>query len=161
MLKIFNNLEPFFEDVFREISVREYGQLRWVSPPTASSILKELEKENLLLRKQRRIYLFFRANREFSLFQDLARAYWRSKLIKELEPLIKQTLYKKSILFGSISKVENSINSDIDLFISIPKREIDLKQIEKKLNRKIQIHFQDSLKNLNLKKNIGEGITIK
>ena len=48
MLKIFNELKPFFEDVYREISVREYAKLTKVSPPTASTILKKYEKDNNL-----------------------------------------------------------------------------------------------------------------
>ena len=49
MLDIFNRLKPFFEDTAAEISVRQYAKSIRVSPPTASKVLKELHKENLLL----------------------------------------------------------------------------------------------------------------
>jgi len=45
MLNIINSLMPFFEDCYRRINVREYSRLRKSSPPTASKILFELNKE--------------------------------------------------------------------------------------------------------------------
>lgn len=51
MLKIFNNLEPFFENNYKRINVREYARLKKISPPTASKLLSELQKEDLLERE--------------------------------------------------------------------------------------------------------------
>lgn len=161
MLKIFYNLEPFFEDVYRELSVREYGRLRKISPPTASKILKHLARENLLIRKRHGIYLVFRANSEYHLFRDLATAYWREKLFHLLEDLHKEVLFKPIILFGSIAKVENTKNSDIDIYIDTPPKKVDTKTIENKLKRKMQIHFKDSSKNKNLLENIKKGMRIR
>src|SRR3989338_5283088 len=109
MLKIFYNLEPFFEDAYRELSVREYGRLRKISPPTASKILKSLAKGNLLISKKQGIYLVFRANNECHLFKDLAVAYWREKLFHLLEGIHKEVLFKSVILFGSIAKDADSL----------------------------------------------------
>ena len=161
MLKLFYLLELFFEDVYSEISVREYGRKRKLSPPTASKILKEYEKEKLLISSQKGIYLFFRANKENSLFKDLAKSYWKYKLHAETGELHQKILFKNIILFGSLSKVENTKDSDIDLFVDIPRKNIDLKNIEKKLNRKVELHFRESLKNPNLKKNIESGLRIR
>ena len=72
MLKIFNGLNPFFEDVYREISVREYAKEIGISPPTASKMLKEFETEKLLLSNKKGIYIYFRANKENYLFKNLA-----------------------------------------------------------------------------------------
>ena len=160
MLKIFYNLELFFEDVYRELSVREYGRLRKFSPPTASKILKELAKENLLIRKKQGIYLVFRANNEYHLFKDLATAYWREKLFYLFEDIHKEVLFKPITLFGSIAKTENTKNSDIDIYIDMPPKKINTKAIESKLKRKIQIHFSDSAKNENLLENIKKGVII-
>jgi predicted nucleotidyltransferase len=70
-------------------------------------------------------------------------------------------LYQKTIIFGSIAKVENTKDSDIDIFLDIPEEQINLSKIEKNFGRKIQIHFKDSLKNKNLKENIEKGIRIR
>ncbi|MBS3102604.1 nucleotidyltransferase domain-containing protein [Candidatus Woesearchaeota archaeon] len=161
MLKIFNNLEPFFEDVYREFSVREYGRLRKISPPTASKILKGLATGSLLISKKQGIYLVFRANNECHLFKDLAVAYWREKLFHLLEGIHKEVLFKSVILFGSIAKAENTKDSDVDLYIDMAPKQIDTKHIETKLKRKMQIHFRDSSKNENLLENIKKGIKIR
>ena len=49
MLKIINNLKPFFEDCYRRINIREYSRLMKISPPTASKLLYKFNKEGLLL----------------------------------------------------------------------------------------------------------------
>jgi predicted nucleotidyltransferase len=160
MLKIFNSLELFFEDVFVEISVREYAKLKNISPPTASKLLKDFAKEGLLIENQRGIYIYFRANRESNLFKDLASAYWRNKLYNLFQDIHDKFLYKQLILFGSIAKTENTIKSDVDIYVDLPKKKIDLNIIEKKLKRNIQIHFREQTKNVNLYKNIKKGLII-
>ena len=160
MLDIFNKLEPFFEDVYREIAVREYSRDRKTSPPTASKLLKEFSKEGILIMREDRNLLLFRANRENYLFKDLATTYWRDLLSKELRPIRERLLFKRIILFGSIYKAENRIDSDIDLFVDIKPTKIDFSTIEKRLRRKIQIHFENALKNEHLRANMEEGVEI-
>ena len=160
MLEIFNNLNPFFQDVFREVSVREYARMKKISPPTASSILKGFTKENILIMRKERNLLLFRADKETSLFRDLAIAYWRSTLKKAFEPLREKLLFKKLILFGSISKVENNADSDVDMFVDINHTKLDVSFIEKVLKRKVQIHFSSVLHNKDLEANIKKGIEI-
>ena len=56
MLNIINNLKPFFEDCYGRINVREYARIIKISPPTASKILLELNKEGLLLMENDKNY---------------------------------------------------------------------------------------------------------
>lgn len=161
MLNIFYLLEPFFKDVYREISVREYAKLKRISPPTASKILKNFEKEELLISSKKGIYLFFRANKEHFLFSELSRLYWHCILFNATRDFHKRVLFRKIILFGSLAKVENTKDSDVDLYIDIERRDINVENIEKNLKRKVQLHFKDSLKNINLKNNIEGGIVIR
>lgn len=160
MLKIFNSLSIFFEDSYREVNVREYARLLDISPPTASSLLKKYAKENLLKFKQDRIYLLYRANRENKLFIDLLNAYYRQKLSNLVEFLSQEFNYKSIILFGSISKGEANIDSDIDIFIDSNSKEINLNSFEKILKRKIELHFKPKLNNTELKSNIKNGIIL-
>ncbi len=160
MLDIFNKLRPFFEDVFREISVREYARLCKISPPTASTILKKFAQEGLLLQRAERNLLLFRAKRDQSLLHDMAIAYWRNILKKSLEPLREKFVFKKMILFGSIAKGENTKESDIDLFVDMKHTSIVTFDIEKTLKRKIQFHFSDALHNKNLTQAIRKGVEI-
>ncbi len=67
------------------------------------------------------------------------------------------------ILFGSYSRGEDTINSDIDLAIIGRKEKLmDLERFEKMLERKIIINFYSSLKEVHkdLRENICNGIVI-
>lgn len=160
MLNIFNNLRPFFEDVYREIAVREYARMQKISPPTASNILKGLAKEGILMQRNERNLLLFRANRENSLFRDITLAYWRHLLKMAFKPLREKLLFRKIVLFGSIAKVENKIDSDIDVFVDMKYKNVDVSPIEKAVKRKLQLHFSDALRNEYLKVNIEKGVEI-
>lgn len=161
MLKIFNELKQFFEDVYREISVRQYAKEVKISPPTASKKLKEFVKEGILILNKRGIYFYFKANREEFIFKQLARLYWYSVLNPITEKIHGEIAYKRIILFGSLSKAENTIKSDVDLYLETEERKIDITNLQKLLNREIQLHFIKSIKNENLKKNIEQGIIIR
>ena len=63
-------------------------------------------------------------------------------------------------MFGSIVKIENTLSSDVDLFVNIKHTEIDISKVEKVLKRKVQLHFSNSLNNNNLKFNIEKGVEI-
>lgn len=161
MLELLNRFKPFFEDTHREYSVREYARLCNLSPPTASSFLKRTEKDGITISRKQGMYIYYRANRESSFFRDIAKAYWRSTLKSMFYKLNKDFVFKKPILFGSISKGDNTSESDIDLFVNIEKRDLNLSEIEKKLKRKIQVHFRESIKNEHLRNNIEKGVVIE
>jgi predicted nucleotidyltransferase len=161
MLKIFNTLKPFFEDVFREISVREYAREQNISPPNASKILKDLENEGLLISKTLGRYIFFRVNRESPTFKEFAKLYWQTLLKSLTQEIYEEMGFRKIVLFGSIAKIENTKNSDVDLFIDADEAKLDIFGLEAKLNRPVQLHFKKELKNKLLKENIKNGILIK
>ena len=66
------------------------------------------------------------------------------------------------MLFGSFQRGEDVEDSDIDLFVEACKMDLDLNSYEKKLNRKIQIHFRKCFGKLpeELKNNIINGIVL-
>jgi len=144
MLEIINNLSPFFEDCYRRISVREYAKLIKVSPPTASKILMEYNKEGLLKKQEDRNYLFFFANKESRTFIELSRIYWEDKLKEFVEEIEKTAVNPTIVLFGSLSKAETTSNSDVDIAIIAHKKELNMKDFEKKLKRDLQIFWFDS-----------------
>ncbi|MBU2633901.1 MAG: nucleotidyltransferase domain-containing protein [Nanoarchaeota archaeon] len=158
MLKIINELKPFFEDCYRDINVRGYARIQKISAPTASTVLKKYSSEGLLKYEEDKGYLLFRANRESAILRDLSKIYWRMKL-KDLIDYLDDLNVKFVILFGSISKLENNKLSDIDLFISSNKM-INVKHYENILKRKIQIFSYkniNDIKNKELKNNILNG----
>ncbi len=67
------------------------------------------------------------------------------------------------ILFGSYSRADDTINSDIDIAVLGRKdKQIDLTKYEGVLERKINLNFYDSFKNIhkNLKENLCNGIVL-
>src|SRR4030067_2037353 len=160
MLDIINSLKPFFEDCYRRINVREYSRLMKKSPPTASKLLADYRGLGMLVSDRDRNYIFYYTNKNSKDFMDLSRVYWRHKLSEVIEYLNKELLNPVVILFGSLSKAEVKIDSDIDLCIFSHKKRINLKDFEKKFKRKIQILFYNSFKDINnqeLKNNIYNG----
>lgn len=163
MLNIINNLNPFFEDCYRRISVREYSRLINVSPPTASKILSSLEKDNLLIREKDRNYLFFHANKENKKFVDLSKIYWYGQLSGLVSHIEEKLIDPTLILFGSLSKAETMKDSDIDLAIIGHKKDLDLQKFEKLLKRKIQLFWFNSIEDIKdkeLKNNILNGYVL-
>lgn len=164
MLKIINNLKPFFEDCYRRISVREYAKIINVSPPTASKLLSYYNSEKLLLKSRYRNLLLFSANIQTKLFIDLSRIYWSEKLKGLVEFMGKKLISPSIVLFGSLSKAEVKLDSDIDLAIFTHKKELDIKSFEKKLKKEIRIFWFRSLKEIKspeLANNIINGHVLK
>jgi hypothetical protein len=165
MLDILNNLKPFFEDCYKEIGVREYSRIVKISPPTASKLLKDFETEGFLKKREERGFLLFRTNRENSVLRDFSRIYWRIKLANLINHLNSEFHNPTIILFGSLSKLEVSSSSDIDITILTRiKKNTNLDKYEKELGRKIQLFRFDSSAKINskeLKNNIFNGYLIE
>jgi len=164
MLKIINDFELFFEDCYREISVREYAREMKVAAPTASKMLKGFAKEGLLYMRAERGFIFFRANRESLVLRNLSRIYWGEKLEGLVEYIWDSVHPDSVVLFGSLSKLEVSSRSDIDIAIFGGfKKEIDLKNFEKKLGKEIQSFVFESLDKVNkeLRDNMIEGYILR
>ncbi len=165
MLRLLIELEPFFRNNYIRINVREYARIAKISPPTASKLLSNMQKEGLLKYEKDKNYKYYRADREGSLFAELSRIYWllqirRSGLTAYAE---KELISPVVLLFGSFSKAEVKKDSDIDLAVFTPsKKTLDLKPFENKLKRKIQIFMFKSRKEAGeeLLNNILNGVII-
>ena len=148
MLKIINNLSPFFEDCYRRISVREYAKIAGISPPTSSKLLVSYWKDGLLKNEEDRNYKFFYANKQSEIFIKLSNIYWGIRLNEFIELIKKRVISPTVILFGSLAKAEAKIDSDIDIAIISSKKEIDIKYLEKKLKRNIHLFWFKSIKEI-------------
>lgn len=164
MLKIINELSPFFEDCYRRINVREYAKLMSISPPTASKILDSYYSESLLLKEKFRNYIMFYANKDSKQFTDLSRIYWSIKLKELVDIMEKKLIAPTIVLFGSLSKAETKADSDIDLAVFAHKKDLKTELFEKKLKRKVEIFWFRSIKdikNKELANNIINGYKLK
>ena len=148
MLKILNILRPFFEDCYRRVGVREYAKIIGVSPPTASKILREMEKEGLLMAENEMGRVLYHAEKSCRDFIDLSRIYWRRSLRAVIELLERESLGGHIILFGSLSKAEANKDSDVDIAIFGEKKAIDISTFEKRIGRKIHLFWFRSWESL-------------
>ncbi len=168
MFKELNILKLFLEEPTREFNVREIARILKIAPATASSKLKTLEKKGLLKVRKERLLDLYKANSEEEFYKDLKifyniRKLKESGLIKELNRFyLKPTI----IFFGSGSKGEDTLDSDLDLLVISEKTKdfLDKKIFEEKLNRKIQLFIVrdvNGLRNKHLVNNILNGITLQ
>jgi|TARA_Y100000310_G_scaffold345857_1_gene471568 predicted nucleotidyltransferase len=131
--------------------------------PSVTLHIKRLVKEDLIEKIEEGIYPSYIAtnNEIFKLYKrnDIIIRIHESGLTEFLEG---EFTPDAIILFGSASRGEDIENSDIDLLIISKKKPVNLMKFEKKLNRKINILYESSTKNLpnELLNNIINGIVI-
>lgn len=152
MFKELNNLKIFFESPTREFNVREFARILKISPATASTLLRKYAKEDLIIERKDRNFIFYKANLESEYYQNAKKYYIiikirESGLIEELNKFyIKPTI----ILFGSVSNGMDVENSDLDLVV-ISEKKAEFKEtekFEKNLKREIQIFSVKDIKEL-------------
>jgi predicted nucleotidyltransferase len=151
--------------VGEELSQRDIAKMLKVSPTAISNSVKKLKKENLIKIKKTKNINFISFNRDYKKAIQLKRVenlkfIYSSGLIDFIEENLAGSTI---ILFGSYSKGEDTIKSDIDIaIIENKKKDIQFEKFEKILFRKININFYDSWKDINkhLRNNILNGVVI-
>lgn len=115
-------------------------------------------------KKGGRKFPLYRADLDNKIFKKYKIIYNISIILEsKLIEFIEEKLMPKSIvLFGSYSRGEDTETSDVDLFVECKEEELDLKVFEKKLGRKIELHFKENftLYPKELKNNIINGIVL-
>jgi len=160
-------LRLLFINVGILLNQRAIAKILQVSPPAVMKAIPEMEKNDLIKIKQdknsRRWSI--ELNRENHRVMQLKRAdnlkfIYESELADFIE---KEFAGATIILFGSYSRGDDTINSDIDIAIIGRKEKlVNLEKFEKILQRKIVINFYDSFDKIhkNLKENIFNGIVL-
>ncbi|MBS3092060.1 nucleotidyltransferase domain-containing protein [Candidatus Pacearchaeota archaeon] len=165
-------IEYFIREPEKVFHVRELSKLLRKSPTTISKYLKEYEKEKVLSSENKLNHLFFKANLDNQAFKDIKLNYNLSLLNKSglIDYLDKEFDYPEAIiLFGSFAKAENAKKSDIDLLIiTSHKKELNLKEFEKKIGNPIQLHLYSNkdielmkVKNKELLDNFVNGLILR
>jgi len=149
------------------LNQRQIANFLEVTPPAIMKAVPALEKENLIkIHKDKETKRWsIQLNRDNHKVMQLKRVdnlkqIYQTGLADFLE---KEFAGATIILFGSYSRGEDIINSDIDIaVIGRKNKPIDFTNYEKSLERKININFYDSLKNIhrNLKENLCNGILL-
>ena len=160
-------LRLLFVKAGTSLNQRQISKILEVTPPAVMKALPALEKENLIKIQQDKETKRWsiELNRDHHKIMQLKRAdnlkqIYESGLADFLE---KEFAGATIILFGSYSRGEDLINSDMDIAVIGRKdRLIDTANYEKLLERTININFYDSFKKIHkhLKENLCNGIML-
>ncbi len=156
----------FFVNPTVRLRVRQIEKTLKLPLPSVIRYCKELEKEGILKTLKTGNVVFYtadRINENFLLEKKLfnIKQVYKWGLVEH----IRKELHNPTIVvFGSYTKGEDIENSDIDLYIETSSRkEINLKEFENLLKRKIQIFSYRNIKevsNPHLANNIINGIVL-
>jgi len=168
MLEKYNRylfLRLFLDSPTEKFRVREIARHTHISPPSVMNYLKEFEKGGLIKKQTKNripFYYAIRDNPDFILYKKISIIFelHRSGLI---DYLWDKTSPEAIVLYGSFARGESIEDSDIDLFVLGKESLTNINVFEKKMNKRIHLLFNDSLKNVSkeLKNNILNGIILK
>lgn len=162
-------LEIFFDNPSSKHYLADISRNIKIAHTSVKNNLKELVKLKIILeekeKKGTRIFPVYKANFDSNLFKNYKfvnniSSIMDSGLINHIQDKI---MPKCIVLFGSYSRGEDFEGSDIDLFVESKEEKLDLKLFEKKLHRKIELHFKEDFNSYpkELKNNIINGIKLK
>jgi len=165
---VFKVAEVFFNEPTRThylIEISKKSRLAHTSAKQHLRTLKDLSIiEETSERKGKRIFPIYKANLESKEYKFYKNVYNRIVIVKSgfVEFLKDKLMPNVIVLFGSYSKGEDIEESDVDIFVGCKKEDIELIRFEKKINRKIQLHFNENFKSYSkeLKNNIINGFVL-
>lgn len=165
---MFKTLEVFFISPSKQHYLMDISRKIQLAHTSVKKNLDKLVKLGLITEsvenKGKRKFPFYKANSESRLFNKEKRIYnFYSVLNSGIIDFIEEKLMPKCIvLFGSYQRGEDKEDSDVDFFVECRENKIDVKKFEKKLSRKVQLHFKEKfdLYPKELKNNIINGTVL-
>ena len=147
------------------LSQREIAKALKVSPTAVSNAVKNLAEKNLITMEKTKTINFISFNRDNPKAIELKRVENLKQIyLSGLSDFLEEKLAGSTIIvFGSFSRGEDTKTSDIDIAVIRRKDKLlPLELYEKALNRKINVNFYDSWKEINkhLKNNILNGVIL-
>ncbi len=147
------------------LSQREIAKALAVSPTAVANAVKNLTKKNLIKLEKTKTINFISFNRDNPKAIELKRVEnLKQTYLSGLSDFLEEKLAGSTIiLFGSYARGEDTKTSDIDIaVIGRKEKPLTLESFEKALDKKININFYDSWKDIhkNLKNNILNGIIL-
>ena len=165
---MFKTTEIFFVEPTKKKYLMDISRSIGLAHTSVKKNLDKLVKLGLIIEsietKGERKFPLYKANIDNKSFK-------RHKMINNLSSLlesgiiefIEEKLMPKSIIvFGSYQRGEDTETSDIDIFVECKEEELSIGKFEKKLYRKIQLHFKEKFDSYpkELKNNIINGTTV-
>ena len=160
--------EVFFINPTKKHYLMDISRIIELAHTSVKNNLDKLVKMGFLIesveKKGDRKFPLYRANLDNKTFKKYKTIYNISVILQSrLIEFIEEKLMPRSIvLFGSYQRGEDIEKSDIDLFVECKKEEVDMSSFEKKLGRKIELHFNDNFNSYSkeLKNNIINGVVL-
>ena len=151
--------EHYLIDISRKIGLAHTSVKRNLAQLVKTGMVKEEVQ-----RKGTRKFPIYKASLENTAFRRYKMIWNLTTLFESglIDFMEKKLTPNSIVLFGSYRKGEDIEESDIDLFIETIEEELDLSAFEKKLARKIQLHFRKDFTGYpkELKNNIINGIVV-
>src|SRR3989344_4212998 len=147
---IYRILELFIDFPTKDFSVRGIARHLKLSHATVLKYINDLEKLGFVKKKEETLYPTYFANTQNKKYQFYKKNYLVSRIMDSgiIEFIQKETLSSSIILFGSGAKATFTEKSDIDIFVEAKESKLDITKYEKKLNRKLNILFEQNINNL-------------
>ena len=161
---IYKILELFIEYPNKDFSVRGIARQLKLSHATVLKYIVDLEKLILIKKKEATLYPTYFANTESQKYKFYKKNWLIFKITESgiIDYIQKEALPTSIILFGSGIKATFTEKSDIDIFVESNETKLGLTKYEKKLNRKINLLFEQNINNLSkeLRNNIINGVIL-
>jgi len=158
-----NVAEVFFKEPTKVHFIKEISRKIKLAPTSVRVHIKTLKKEGIIIKKEASPFNGLVANLDSSKFIFYKRASNLFSLFNLREAIINSIAPSAIILFGSYSMGEDTEDSDIDFIVlRKTKKEINIQEFEKSLNRKIHITYLNNINELdvNVKENAKRGVII-
>lgn len=161
-------MDVFFVNPTKKHYLMDISRTIRLAHTSVKKNLTQLKRLGLIIEETEtrggRNFPHYRAHRE-------TKAFKRQKIIHNLSAIfdsgliefIEEKLAPRSVLlFGSYLRGEDTEQSDIDVFIECGREEVDTSPFERKLGRKIELHFNEAFDSYpkELKNNIINGIVL-
>lgn len=157
-------LRVFFDEPNKKFQLRELSRITKISLPSIKKHVEMLSKEGLIVETKGGVYKGFKSS-----FSDKYRALKRNDLLIRLEEtgfleeLDERFTPDCIVLYGSGVEGMDDERGDIDIFVQCKEKNLDLKQYEKLLKRKISLLVEPNMDNIskNLKNSLINGIVLR
>ncbi len=161
--------EVFLRFPTKEFTLKDISKSIHLAHTSVKSNLQALVKSGLIQRrvekKGRRRFPLYWANRDNKQFIQYKKIYNLQVLLESgvIAYIEERLLPRCIVVFGSYQRGEDREKSDIDLFVESKKAELNLANFEKKLARKIELHFKENFTTYprELKNNIINGVVVQ
>jgi len=156
-------LQEFFNQPNKKFQLREISRLTKISLPSVKKHIQDLVELDLIKENKEGLYIGYKSSlsTKYKLLKrnDILFLIHHIGLIREIEDKCTPDCV---VLYGSAVEGTDDERGDVDIFIQSQKKNIDLKNYENKLKRKISLLFESDLKKIDdtLKNSFANGITL-